>query len=100
MSIRLSFLIFGTILSASAFAADVRQGEQLAKRWCASCHVISPIQQQGTAQSPPFSAIANKPDFNEWMLAYFLLTPHPRMPDMNLSRNEAADLATYIAAQR
>jgi hypothetical protein len=26
--------------------------------------------------------------------------PHPRMPDMNMSRAEAADLAAYIAGQR
>ncbi len=29
----------------------------------------------------------------------FCSTPHPKMPDMNLSRNEAADLAAYIAKQ-
>jgi hypothetical protein len=29
------------------------------------------------------------------MRALFLLNPHPRMPDMNLSRSEAADLAAY-----
>ena len=33
------------------------------------------------------------------MLALFLLSPHPKMPDMNLSRNEAADLAAYIKSQ-
>ena len=93
-------LALATALTDCALAADVRQGEQLAKRWCASCHVISSIQQQGTTQAPPFSAIANKPDVNEKTIAFFLLTPHPRMPDMNLSRSEAADLAAYIAAQK
>ena len=33
------------------------------------------------------------------MVALYLLLPHPRMPDMNLSRNEAADLAAYIKSQ-
>jgi hypothetical protein len=32
----------------------------------------------------------------ETTVAYFLLTPHRRMPDMNLSRNEVADLTAYI----
>ena len=32
-------------------------------------------------------------------LALFLLAPHPRMPDMSLSRSEAADLAAYIERQ-
>ena len=29
----------------------------------------------------------------------YLLMPHPKMPDMNLTRNEAADLAAYIVSQ-
>ena len=29
--------------------------------------------------------------------AFFLLEPHPKMPNMQLSRSEAADLAAYIA---
>jgi hypothetical protein len=76
------------------------QGETLAKRWCAACHVVAADQQVGTTQSPAFSTIARKPEFNEAMLALFLLNPHPRMPDMNLSRSEAADLAAYIRTQR
>jgi len=94
------FLIFSAALHDSACAADAQKGETLAKRWCASCHVVSPAQQQGTAQAPPFSAVASKPDFNETTIAYFLLAPHPRMPDMSLSRSEAADLAAYIKLQR
>src|SRR5215470_5727045 len=93
-------LIFAAGLMDRPFAADARKGETLAKRWCSTCHVVSSDQQQGTAQAPPFSAIASRTDFNETTIAYFLLTPHPRMPDMNLSRSEAADLAAYIKAQR
>jgi hypothetical protein len=61
---------------------------------------VASDQQRGTTQAPPFSAVASKPDFSEIALAYFLLTPHPRMPDMNLTRNEAADLAAYIKTQK
>jgi mono/diheme cytochrome c family protein len=93
-------LVLTSVVSATAGAADALKGETLAKRWCATCHVVSSQQQQGTTQSPPFSAIAGKPGFNETTLAYFLLTPHPRMPDMSLTRNEAADLAAYIKNQR
>jgi hypothetical protein len=41
--------------------------------------------------------IAAKPDFDAAKLAFFLLDPHPKMPNMQLSRTEAADLAAYIA---
>jgi mono/diheme cytochrome c family protein len=94
------FLISIAILTDMALGADAQKGEILAKRWCAACHVVSPDQQQGTAQAPPFSSIASRPDFNETTVAYFLLTPHPRMPDMNLSRAEATDLAAYIKLQK
>ncbi len=30
-------------------------------------------------------------------LAYFLLNPHPKMPNISLSRSEADDIAAYIA---
>jgi mono/diheme cytochrome c family protein len=93
-------LIFTLTLVEGAPAADAVKGETLAKRWCAACHVVAADQQRGTTQSPPFSTIANKSDFNETSLAYYLLTPHPRMPDMNLSRSEAADLAAYIKTQK
>lgn len=100
IAIGLVSLIFVATLAESASAADARKGEVLAKRWCATCHIVASDQQRGTAQSPPFSAIARKPGFNETVLAFFLLTPHPRMPDMNLSRSEAGDLAAYIASQK
>ena len=83
-----------------ARAADAGQGEVLAKRWCATCHVVGTGQTRGSTQAPPFSEIAKKSGFNAGQLALYLLLPHPRMPDMNMSRAEAADLAAYIAAQR
>jgi mono/diheme cytochrome c family protein len=94
------FAFLAAALQEGTSAADARKGETLAKRWCANCHIVASDQQSGTTQSPPFSAVANKPGFNEQLLAFYLLTPHPRMPDMNLSRGEAADLAAYIAAQK
>jgi mono/diheme cytochrome c family protein len=93
--------LFYMVTSASSvLAADASQGETLAKRWCANCHIVAADQQRGSTQAPPFSSIANKSDFNEAGLAFFLLAPHPVMPDMNLSRREAADLAAYIKTQR
>ena len=96
----LSLLLLTSIAGTGAYAADAFKGEALAKRWCAACHIVASDQQRGTTQAPPFSAVAGKPEFNERTLAYFLLVPHPRMPDMNLTRNEAADLAAFIKNQK
>jgi mono/diheme cytochrome c family protein len=84
--------------SAAAHAADSANGQRLAERWCASCHVVSAGQRQASADVAPFASIAKIPDFNAQKLAYFLLAPHPKMPDMALSRREAEDMAAYIAA--
>ena len=94
----LSFIAMAT-LSSVAVAADAANGGAIAKRWCAACHVVAPDQQRGNTRAPPFSAIANLQGFDSGKLALFLLEPHPRMPNMNLSRNEANDLAAYIAIQ-
>jgi len=92
-------LTFFASLTGAASAADAANGKRLSERWCASCHVVTSSQQHGNTQAPPFSEIAKKPHLDAPMLALFLLLPHPKMPDMSLSRYEAADLAAYIKSQ-
>lgn len=84
----------------AAIAADAANGERLARRWCAACHVVAPDQRQVTTDVAPFSEIAGKGPVDAARIAFFLLAPHPKMPDMSLSRSEAEDLAAYITAQR
>jgi mono/diheme cytochrome c family protein len=93
-------LIFASALldGSAAMAADVAQGEQLARRWCAACHVVAADQRQAASDAPPFATIAAKPDFSVGRLVFFLLDPHPKMPNMGLSRGEAGDLAAYIGS--
>jgi mono/diheme cytochrome c family protein len=86
------------LAASSAAAADASQGEQLARRWCSSCHVVAADQSGGVIEAPPFQTIARRADFSAPALALFLLDPHPKMPDMGLSREAAADLAAYIAS--
>lgn len=101
--VRISTLMLSLIavvaLSQGAYAANAAQGGVLANRWCAACHVVAADQQRAGGQAPTFSAIGKTPDLDTAKLALFLLLPHPRMPDMALSRSEAADLAEYIKSQ-
>jgi mono/diheme cytochrome c family protein len=99
---QIQVLVVATLgLSGSqALAADAGHGGDLAKRWCAGCHVVAADQTQADADAAPFATIATKPDFNPEKVAFFLLDPHPKMPDFPLSRNEAADLAAYISSLR
>jgi mono/diheme cytochrome c family protein len=91
------FLMAAAVLATtSAFAADPDNGRRLARRWCAPCHVVALNQRGTTGEAPPFSEIASKPGFDAAKIALFLLDPHPKMPDMGLSRTDAGDLAAYI----
>src|SRR5262245_18407580 len=96
----LAIVAWSAFQASPAGAADAENGKRLAERWCAACHLISSEQKSSSTEAPPFSVIANKPDFCTQALAYFLLQPHPKMPDFGLSRDSTADLAAFIASQR
>lgn len=93
--------VFGSVFVSSVLhAADAENGKRIAERWCAACHVVSGTQKNTSTEAPPFSAIAARPAFDAGAVALFLLQPHPKMPDVGLSRDAAADLAAYISRQR
>ena len=58
------------------------------------------LPNQGIDGATSFESIAQAADFSAEKLALFLLEPHPRLPNMSLSRKEAQDNAAYIAIQR
>jgi len=96
--IRASTFLATTVAATTAFAADAQNGLRIAQRWCASFHVITAEQRTATDQAPPFRTIARIPNFDASKIALFLIDPHPKMPDMSLTRDDAADLAAYIAS--
>ncbi len=96
----LAALFVGTLSVAAASAADVNHGKVMAQRWCASCHLVAPEQRQASADVATFAAIGRDRKFDAARLAFFLLSPHPPMPDMQLTRSEAQDLAAYIKSLR
>jgi mono/diheme cytochrome c family protein len=81
--------------SPGAFADDAARGEIIARRWCAACHVIAPDQALANSDAPTFASIARRREGPKKLKA-FLSNPHPKMPDMNLSRSEIADIVAYI----
>jgi mono/diheme cytochrome c family protein len=94
----LAFALFATLSNGVAAPADPVNGERLAKQWCAACHIVSADQTRGADNVPAFSAIAKMRGFSAENIGQFLLDPHPKMPDMQLTRDEARDLGAYIAS--
>ncbi len=90
----ITFLVL-MAMPAGAFAADAAKGEIIAKRWCATCHLVSPDQKTANSDVPSFASIAHRKLSSEGLRA-FLSTSHRKMPDMRLARSEIADILAYI----
>jgi mono/diheme cytochrome c family protein len=74
---------------------NAHHGLQLAKNWCASCHLVSDAPPP-RKNAPPFATIAQSTSFSADRLAYLLYDPHPTMAKLALSRQAIEDLAAYI----
>jgi mono/diheme cytochrome c family protein len=90
-------ILLAAVGSSLALAADAQHGKDLAQRWCGECHLVASDQARANADVATFASLAKQPGFNAAQLAFYLLDPHPKMPNMALTRVEAADLAAYIA---
>ncbi len=103
---RISWMIAMAGLAVTADTAGaagrIAEGQVIALRWCAACHVVSPDQKTAKADAPAFATIATglETDADRAALELFLADPHPVMPNMNLARQEVADLVAYIAGLR
>jgi mono/diheme cytochrome c family protein len=97
---KLGFVLALASCSTSAAAADLAEGERLARQWCANCHVIDGgVPSASLPQGPPsFRVAAGHLDPAE--LRAFLTRPHGQMPDLSLTRAEIDDLIAYIESKR
>ncbi len=75
---------------------DLADGKAIAEKWCGHCHMTGPGEKRAGDAAPTFTAIARMPSTTEMSLRAFLQTPHVRMPDYHLTRDESADLVAYI----
>ena len=87
------------VATARPTRADASRGSQLARQWCASCHVTSGDPAGNIQQGPPsFHTIAGARTADQ--LRAFLSHPHGAMPDLSLTRQEINDLVGYIETHR
>lgn len=91
-------LLIGTLSAPCAWAAgDPVQGQRLAELWCSSCHVVDRAE-RATDMAPSFSSIAaRRHDDQAWLKAW-LVSPHPPMPQLNLSRAEIDNITAYLGS--
>lgn len=85
---------------SSGVAADLAKGGQLARQWCANCHVIGPGAGSTTQQGPPSLPSVAASGMTADQIRGFLTHPHGEMPDLSLSRAEIDDLIAYVQSLR
>ena len=80
---------------------DPAAGRNLALSVCAHCHLVQEGQRQPPMDSvPSFYALAHDPAMTDERLRTFLTRPHPPMPNIELSRQQIADIASYVESLR
>lgn len=83
------------------FAQDVINGEALAARWCANCHIVTRSAISGRADGvPTFPALADAQQTTEISLRRAMTSSHSRMPDFSLTSREQDNLIAYIFSLR
>jgi len=76
---------------------DPQAGHEVARTWCANCHVVDANPDRAVAGSvPSFFAIADRPTTTAAGLRAFLATQHGRMPNLNLSNATIENTLAYI----
>ena len=81
---------------------DARTGQEVASKLCSGCHIVGAEAASAAmpADVPTFMEIANTPGQTAEAIAGRIVIPHPPMPQIELTREEIGDVATYIMSLR
>ncbi len=102
-------VILGGIFAASACAANAQDtfgnseaGRVYARQVCSTCHAVTSEQesQRRIVIAPDFQTIANTSGMTATALRAFLLTPHPKMPNLILTPEQSDDVIAFVLSLR
>ena len=82
--------------AAQVVGGDVETGQKLAQEWCSGCHMVDAKTTEARDAVPSFAAIAKMPSTTSMSLRAWLQTPHPRMPDWQLTGQQINEVVAYI----
>ncbi|MBV8090994.1 MAG: cytochrome C [Alphaproteobacteria bacterium] len=95
-------VLAATAGSAGAQYGDAAAGHAFASEACKLCHVVDPEEKspRNLAIAPAFRDIANAPGMTATALRVFLITSHPKMPNLILQPQQMTDVIAYIISLR
>jgi mono/diheme cytochrome c family protein len=85
--------------AAQQAAPDPAAGLELASQLCTACHIVG-TERVGSDVAPPFLAIARNPEITVTELHGWIGARHPRLPNLALSPQQAADINAYLDTLR
>jgi mono/diheme cytochrome c family protein len=89
-------VIIAAMQSPCALAAGNGQaGRLLAQRWCSGCHAV-PGAQAASDVAPSFASVAKAHKGDPSWVRAWLMTPHPPMEGINLTRQQIDDVTAYL----
>lgn len=79
---------------------NIENGKALADKLCVTCHAVEDRTGSAHSDIPSFKAAANRAGQTKEKLANWLMSPHPPMPNPNLTREEIRDIGGYLLSLR
>ena len=96
-----ALLMWPCAATAASDSIVTDAGRQLARQWCAECHLVEAEQSQASSTiAPTFFEVARDPAVTETSLRVFLASPHENMPDIVLSNQQTEEIIAYILSLR
>jgi mono/diheme cytochrome c family protein len=85
-------------LCTAAAQADLKRGEALLTRHCASCHAVGRIGASTHKQAPPFRSLGSRYpiDALEEALGEGIMSGHPDMPEFQFSAPDVGAITAYL----
>ena len=87
-----------TSIARAQDAGDLRRGEALLTRHCASCHAIGRNDASSHAQAPAFRTLGRRYpiDSLEEALGEGIMSGHPDMPEFKFSGPDVGAITAYM----
>jgi cytochrome c len=87
--------------TAPHYVPTAEAGLAITQKLCSTCHMTPDAPARSVAAGiPSLSTLANKPGQTPEAIALRLISPPHPMPDMQLTRDEIADVIAYLATLR
>ncbi len=87
--------VLSFIATHAMAAGNADTGQQLAEKWCSSCHNTGAATSM-TDAAPSFPSLAHQARTNPTWTKAWLTAPHPPMEGIQLSRREIDDIVAYL----